>query len=74
MKTLQQEAGSFSGREEIITVTELRARPGDVLFQVQLGKTFKISRRGRIVAVISKPEPSAVELGAEIRRLRLDGK
>jgi antitoxin (DNA-binding transcriptional repressor) of toxin-antitoxin stability system len=73
MKTLQQEIGSLSGREETITVTELRARPGDVLSQVELGKTFKITRCGKVIAVISKPEPNALELGAAYRSMMRNG-
>ncbi len=70
MKSLQEEVGSLSGREETITVTELRARPGDVLSQVELGKTFTITRCGKKIAIISKPEPTALELGAQIRRMK----
>lgn len=73
MKTLKQEVGSLAGRQETITVTELRARPGDILSQVELGKTFSITRCGLTIAVLCKPEPNAVELGAEVRRLGLAG-
>ncbi len=73
MKTLKQEVESLSGREEIITVSELRARPGDVLSQVDLGKTFKVTRCGRVIAVISKPELSAIELGSICRSMMRNG-
>lgn len=73
MKTLKQEVGSLQGREETITMSELRAQPGDVLDQVELGKTFNITRNGKVIAVLAKPEPTALELGAEIRRLKLGG-
>ncbi len=69
MKTLQQLVGSLQGQSETITASELRARPGDVLAQVSLGKTFNISRCGKVIAVLSKPEPNAFELGAEARRI-----
>lgn len=70
MKTLKQEVGSLQGREETITMTELRAQPGDVLDQVELGKVFNIMRNGKVVAVIAKPEPNALELGAAARRVK----
>lgn len=71
MKTLQQEIGTLSGREETITITELRSRPGDVLSQVELGKKYNIKRCGKIIAVIQAPEPNAFELGAACRLIGL---
>ena len=75
MKTLTQEVGkTLNGREETITVTELRSRPGDVLSQVELGKTFNVTRNGKRIAVIFKPnEPNAFELGAAARKLGKSG-
>lgn len=55
--------------EETITITDFRRGPGEVLRQVEMGKTFKISRQGKVVAVISRPEPTAFELGAAVREL-----
>lgn len=53
MKHLQREA-SLQGKCELISITELRARPGDVLAQVELEKTFVITRQGREIAVLSR--------------------
>jgi antitoxin (DNA-binding transcriptional repressor) of toxin-antitoxin stability system len=50
-------------------MTDLRSRPGDIIDQVQMGKTFDITKAGKKVATLSKPEPNAFELGAAIRRL-----
>lgn len=61
----------LKGKTEEISMTNLRSRPGDVIDQVQMGKTFTITKAGKVVAVISQPEPNALELGAEIRRLGL---
>ena len=59
----------LSGTKETITMTELRSRPGDIITQVEMGVEFSITRGGKIVAVLSKPEPTALELAAEIRRI-----
>lgn len=64
----------MAGKTEQITMTDLRSRPGDVIDQVQMGKTFVVSKAGKVVAEISSPEPTAFELGAAIRRLGLAGK
>lgn len=61
----------LKGKSEEISMTDLRSRPGDVIDQVQSGKTFTVTKAGKVVAVISQPEPNALELGAEIRRLGL---
>ena len=71
MKTLKQEVGSLAGRDETISMTELRAQPGDIMAQVALGKKFHITHGGKIVGMITQSEPNALELGAEIRRLGL---
>lgn len=63
----------LKGKFEEISMTDLRSRPGDVIDQVQSGKTFTITKAGKVVAVISQPEPNALELGAEVRRLGLAG-
>lgn len=57
------------GQQETITVTDLREGPGDVLAQVQLGKSFRITKNGKVVADLTPPEPTAVELGASARAL-----
>jgi antitoxin (DNA-binding transcriptional repressor) of toxin-antitoxin stability system len=65
MKTLSQEV-NLSGKFERISISELRNRPGDVLEQVNLGKTFLILKNGKPVAVLSKPpgETLAMEIGS----------
>lgn len=70
MKTLA-ELKLLSGQTESITMTEFRNRPGEVIDQILQGKSFTITRAGKVVAVIHEPEPTAVEIGAEIRRLGL---
>lgn len=57
----------FVGKVEQITMGQLRAAPGDVIAQVEMGKTFTITKRGVVVAVIAAPEPTALELGAAAR-------
>lgn len=61
----------LTGQSETITAMDFRRGPGDVLLQAQMGKMFNITRNGVVVAVLSPPEPDALELGAEIRRLKL---
>ena len=63
----------LTGQTEKITMMQLRKGPGDIIDQVQMGKTFIITKAGKVVAVISQPESTALELGAEIRRLGLTG-
>lgn len=43
------------GEMEVVTVSELRAHPGDILTQVSLGKSFCIKRKGKIVAFLVAP-------------------
>jgi hypothetical protein len=61
----------LTGQTETITVMEFRSAPGDVFLQAQMGKVFNITKNGVIIAVLHAPEPNALELGAEIRRLKL---
>ena len=61
----------LAGTSEEISLSELRQNPGEVFTQVQMGKDFTITKNGRVIAEIQKPEPTALELGAEIRRLGL---
>jgi len=57
------------GQSEEISLTDLRSRIGDVIAQVQMGKTFRITKSGTRVAEISSPEPTALELGAAVRKM-----
>ena len=63
----------LAGQTEEITMMYLRQHPGDVITQVQMGKTFRITKAGKLVAILSQPEPTALELAAEVRRLGLAG-
>jgi hypothetical protein len=40
---------------EVISLSDFRARPGEVLQCVELGKTYVIQKYGKEVAVLSKP-------------------
>jgi len=59
----------LEGETETITMTDLRSQPGDVFAQIQQGKTFTVTKQGKPIAVIHSPEPTALELGAALRRL-----
>ena len=72
MRKLLAKTQILVGQTETITAMDFRRSPGDVLLQAQMGKTFTITKNGVVVAILSPPELSALELGAEIRRLRLD--
>ena len=71
MRKLLAKTQILVGQTETITAMDFRRSPGDVLLQAQMGKTFTITKNGVVVAILSPPELSALELGAEIRRLRL---
>ena len=59
----------LAGQSETITVTDFRQGPGDVLAQVQMGKSSRITKNGKVVAELTPPEPSAVELACAVREL-----
>lgn len=40
-----------------LTMTDLRAAPGDAFDAVALGLTIEVTKNGRVVAVISPPNP-----------------
>lgn len=62
------EMNLMDGKSENISMTYLRGCPGDVFSQVQMGKTFNVMKNGKVIAVISKPELNAFELGAACRK------
>lgn len=70
-RKLLNEMRLLEGQREDITLTDLRANIGDVVAQVEQGKTFRIMRKGRAVAQIGEPELSALELGGAVRKLGL---
>lgn len=58
----------LEGKCESITLSDLRSRPGDIFSQVQMGKTFRITKNGKRIADIVQPELNALELGAAARK------
>ena len=63
----------LDGEVETITAVDFRKVVGDVLMQVALGKRYVITRYGKPIAELHRPEPTAFELGAAVRRLGLAG-
>jgi antitoxin (DNA-binding transcriptional repressor) of toxin-antitoxin stability system len=59
----------LAGKEVTITMMDLRGQPGDVMDLVLQGVVVTVTRQGKTIAVIHKPEPTATELGAMVRRL-----
>lgn len=55
------------GQTEEIALQDFRQRIGDVIYQVQMGKVFTITKNGKPVATLARPEPTALELGAAVR-------
>lgn len=54
MQKLEDHIGKLlQGKVETISTMDLRKRPGECLTQVSLGKTFCITRRGKIVAYLT---------------------
>ena len=72
-RKLLNEMRLLQGQREDITLTDLRASIGDVIAQVEQGKTFRIMRKGRAVAQIGEPELPAIDLGSAVRKLGLAG-
>jgi len=62
----------LAGQTEEITMMDFRRRPGDMIDQVQMGKTFVITKSGHVVAVLSQPKPNALKIMSEVRRLGLE--
>lgn len=63
----------LAGKVTEITAMDFRKSPGDFLTQVQMGATFNITKNGHPVATLTAYQPSALELGAETRRLERAG-
>lgn len=59
------------GKDLTITMMDFRKQPGDVMDLVIQGATITVTRQGKAIAVIHSPEPTALQLGAEVRRLGL---
>ncbi len=60
------------GEHETITAMDLRKGPGDILTQVAMGKVFTITKQGKPIAVLSRPEEQdTLFVASEIRRLGL---
>lgn len=68
MKTIA-ETISMKGQREEITMSELRANPGEVFAQVGMGKEFDVSKSGKIVANIQKPDDFDWAALQRIRRM-----
>ena len=68
MKTLR-DMKLLANQVEEISMMELRRGPGDIIEQTRMGKTFYIFKAGRMVAVLSPPEPTAFQLGAAARQV-----
>lgn len=47
----------FEGKKFVITLSELRSRPGDVFTQVQMGAEFEVTKNKKVIAVIASPVP-----------------
>lgn len=45
------------GTSETITISELRKQPGEVFSQVEMGRSFTVTKNGKTIAEISEPEP-----------------
>lgn len=73
MRKRLEKSAILTGQTETITAMDFRRGPGDVLLQAQMGKVFNITKYGVVIAVLRPPEPDALELGREIRRLKLFG-
>lgn len=59
----------LKGKDFTITMMDFRRQPGDVMDLVIQGATITVTRQGKPIAVIHSLEPTALELGAEVRRL-----
>ncbi len=46
----------MKGQSEEITISELRSKPGEVFCQVAMGKHFKVTKLGKVIAEIKPSE------------------
>jgi len=46
----------YTGQEAEVTITELRASPGDLFDRVARGMTVHVTKGGKRIAVISPPD------------------
>jgi hypothetical protein len=53
MKRIRDET-TLTGKLEVISMTELREQPGEVMASVVLGKVWVVTKQGKPFAVISK--------------------
>lgn len=63
MKRLKKEV-SLDGKFEVITLSDLRRLPGEIMQCVELGKTYLITRNGKAIAVLSKPPGETLTIAA----------
>jgi len=57
------------GETETITAMDLRRGPGDILTQVAMGKTFLITKNGKPIATLTRPEEQqGLYVVSELRR------
>ena len=52
----------LAGQLEEISLTDLRKNPGDVFYQVQMGKRFTVTKSGKVIAQIVPAKPIAFEV------------
>lgn len=64
----------LAGKVQDITAMDFRHSPGEFLTQVQMGATFNITKNGHPVATLTAYQPTALELGAELRRMERTSK
>src|SRR6266571_7513449 len=48
-------ARSLVGMHEEISLTDLRMHLGEIMDEVALGKTFSVTRKGRVISILTTP-------------------